>query len=253
MNSYKGKLFFFENKGPKDGYWALQDLDFISYQKPKFGLNSNQKVWDINKEKKTGTVIEQTEVLIDGNWLELPDPICNDEDYRISSLLNGEGKGNLEADKRLMKRYNFKLKYIEERLNEMYEKNSWHYKEYPSKIILQDGSELHLGITPTSVPSRPYGITENGLTKSTIKWENNNIEYNRLSTTLLIESWDMKGLRFLENGDTLTIYKENETSIAWSGKLNFDNSHPRQPQIKEMNFENWNEFFNKNYLAKLEK
>ena len=252
MEKITGKILFYEDKGPKDGYWAFQELKFITLCEPMFGLNENQKVWNINDRSKYGKVIKQTEVLIDNVWLEWPDPISKEFDYKISSLFMGEIKGDLNADKRLSDKYNFRIKYAIQRLNEKYGINNWKFDKNLPNIILKDGTQVHFGETPDTEPSRPYGISQNGLTRVKVEWSDGTIENNCLSSSLLVEKWDFKGLHFLKDNDYLTIYDYKKSSIKWSGKLKFDNSHPKLPILEGINIEEWKEYFSKNYHAELE-
>lgn len=212
----KGRLTFYSETGTEGGYWAFQEENYISLNSPTFGVPNGEKVFDINDNSRKG-LTSNAEVLLNEIWLPFPDPINNDPDYLISSLYCGEGKGDLTADKRLMERYQFKIKYARERLDEEYGVNNWRIEGGLSNIILKDGTCIHFGCTPSTIPNRPYGIPQNGLTRVTVVWDNGQVDYERKSDTLLVERFDYKGLHILKNGDELKIMHPTENRIVWQG------------------------------------
>lgn len=92
-------------------------------------------VYDKNNPKRKGKILKNIEILKDGLSLPYPDPMTNDPDYYASSLFCGENRGNREADKRLMKKYGFKIKYAAERMNERHGKNGLR-KEIDISIVV---------------------------------------------------------------------------------------------------------------------
>ena len=264
---FEGTLFFYSETGTEGGFWALQDKNFIFLNPPAYGVQDNCKVWDINDQNRSG-ITTKSEVFLNEEWLPLPDPICRDSDYRLSSLWHGEGQGDLLADKRLMERYGFKLKYKSERLDEEYGVGNWTLEESSSSICfyvnINDGRRFHDSFgTPQSEPNRPYGIPQNGLTRVTVEWNDGTIEYRRKSDTLLVESWSYEGLHILKNGDKLKIFDPVEKSIIWDGIIDLKqynlfteytaNGCFIRADQKNISREKWaNYFFNK-YPAQLRK
>jgi len=62
-------------------------------------------------------------------------------------------------------------------------------------------------------------ITEQDLTRVTVKWNNGEIEHQRKSDTLLIEKWDYQGLHILKNNNILIIKSPEDNSKVWSGMI----------------------------------
>ncbi len=257
----KGVLSFYSETGTEGGYWALQDQRFISKIPPSFGVFANRPVWDSKNPERRGKTQSDTEVFLESKWLPLPDPMQEDPDYVASSLFRGEPGGNREADKRLMEKYRFKIKYAADRMDERFGKGNWHLEdEDPSTAVTLDGTRWMYGGTPNTEPMRPYGAHQNGLTRATVKWEDGVTEQKRLSNTLLVDSWDYKGLHILENGDKLTIYHPDNKKKVWSGAINLREYnlftkhasglwiHADQIGIKR---DVWAEYFFKRYPAEL--
>lgn len=203
----EGKLLCYSEQGMEGGYLSIQDKKFITLTSSTFGITDSRKVWDKNDTNRHG-MTSNTEVFIDNNWLAFPDPICKDQDYRISSLFCGEQNGDLEADKRLAKKYNFKIKYSVERLNETYGQGNWKIDRQLPNVILKDGTLLHFGDTPNTIPSRPYGIPQGGKTRVTVNWNDGGVQHEILSDDLLVEQSDYKGLHMLK-GKTLCASLKN--------------------------------------------
>lgn len=259
--SLEGRLFFYSETGTEGGYWAFQDSNYISLVSPSFGVTNDRKVWDTNNQNRFG-LSSNAEVRLNQEWLPIPDPIIGDADYLASSLYRGEEKGDLFADKRLMERYNFKIKYTAQRLNETYGANNWRLEGGLSNVILKDGTQLHFGSTPTTEPSRPYGIPQSGITRVTVKWDDGTIEYQRRSDTILVEQWDYKGLHVLKNGDRLRIIYPTEKSVAWDGvielkQVNLFTEHANGLWIHAdqigISREVWANYFFNNFPAQLQK
>jgi len=219
--AYKGRLVFFSETGTEGGYWAFQDVNFISLASPVFGVSNDEVVFDVTDNSIRG-LTSNAEVYLNENWLPFPDPIINDPDYLISSLYRGEEQGDLSADKCLMERYQFQIKYAKERLDDEYGVKNWRIEGSLSNVILKDGTRLHYGCTPSTIPKRPYGIPQNGLTRVTVKWENGQVENGRKSDTLLVERFDYKGLHVLKNGDELKTGHPTENRTVWQGSVDLE-------------------------------
>ena len=257
----EGKLFLFSETGTEGGYWAFQDKNYMSLVTPNFGVSADTRVWDINNKNRTGVALS-AEVLINQIWLTLPDPMTKDPDYLISSIYRGEDIGDNQADQRLMTKYNFRIKYAAERLDEMYGKDNWKMKGSLSNIILKDGSLLSFGTSPTTEPNRPYGIPQNALTRATVKWSDGETEHERKSDTLLVRQWDYKGLHILKNGDKLKIIHPIDNSTVWEGIINLKefnlfSEHARGMWIHHdqigITREQWTDYFFNDYSAELDK
>ena len=255
----KGRLTFYSETGTEGGYWAFQDENYISLVSPTFGVSNGEKVFDI-KDKKIKGLTSNAEVFLNEIWLPFPDPINKDPDYLISSLYRGEEKSDLSADKRLMERYQFKIKYARERLDEEYGGNNWRIEGGLSNVILKDGTCLHVGCTPSTIPDRPYGIPQNGFTRVTVEWDNGQIEDRRKSDTLLVERFDYKGLHILKNVDKLKITHPTENRIVWQGIINLDQypvfkEHANGAWIhadqKGNSREEWSKYFFDSFTAEL--
>jgi hypothetical protein len=259
----EGVLHLHSETGTEGGYWTFQDQRFISKTTPSFGVYANQTVWASNDPKRKGKLQDDVEVFLKEEWLPLPDPMTKDPDYIVSSLFCGEKRGNPKADKRLMEKYGFKIKYAADRMNERHGKGNWHLED-PSTAVTSDGTRWGYGGTPSTKPQRPYGVPQNGLTRATVEWEDDLIdcviEPGRLSNTILIASWSYEGLHVLKDGDHLTIYHPDSNKKVWSGVINLKQHelfsedasgywiHADQIGI---NREIWAEYFFENYSAKL--
>jgi hypothetical protein len=250
----EGRLLFYSEQGMEGGYLSIQDRIYVTLNTPTFGVSDDRKVWDKNDENRCG-LTSNTEVLIDDNWLEFPDPISKDEDYRISSLFCGEQNGDLEADKRLSIKYNFTIKYSVERLNETYGQGNWKIDRKLPNVILKDGTHLHFGGSPRTIPSRPYGITQGGKTKVTVKWNDGKTEYQVLSDNLLVEQSDYKGLHMMKSQDILKIIDSKSKNIICEGRIDkiplkvF--SQTRKGHFEQDKSGNWEYYFVENYYAEL--
>ena len=212
----KGVVFFYSETGTEGGYWAFQDNQHIQLGTPSFGISNNTTVYNRNKKHRKGKT-SNCEIWFQKKWVPFPDPMQKDNDYRKSSLYKGEIKGDHEADRRLMEKYGFKIKYAEERLNERYGVGNWESDGDVSKAILKDGTKVHCGVTPYTEPHRPYGVPKNGITRVTVHWEDGDIEKKCSSETLLAQTWDYEGLYILKNGDQLRIKEPNSERIVWEG------------------------------------
>tara|TARA_B110000093_G_scaffold174343_1_gene207488 strand:+ start:61 stop:915 length:855 start_codon:yes stop_codon:yes gene_type:complete len=257
----EGKLCFYSETGTEGGYWAFQESKYINLRQPSFGVSNEQTVYDIENNSRKG-IASKSEVLLNDKWLPLPDPLTQDPDYLESSLYKGEEQGDLKADKRLMDKYQFRIKYAEERLDETYGNGNWKIEGNLSNVILKDGSKLHFGDSPTSVPDRPYGIPQNAITRVTIKWNDGAIEENRKSDTLLVEQWDYNGLHILENQDILKIKDPENSNLIWENKIDLKKfgvfqEHAKGAWIhaeqKGIDREKWAEYFFNKYPATLKK
>ncbi|MEA3379196.1 MAG: hypothetical protein U9Q69_06215 [Nanoarchaeota archaeon] len=256
----EGVLFFHSESGTEGGYWAFQDKCFITKSLPTLGVFANLNVWDLNDTERKGKIQNDVEVLLKGKWLPLPDPMIKDYDFEVSSLFQGEKRGDHEADKRLMKKYGFTIKYAAERMNERYGEGNWHLEKNTSLAILSDGTRIYYGGTPSTEPRRPYGIPQKALTRATVKWDDNKVEQKRLSNTLLKVSWSYEGLHILQNGDQLTIYHPDNNKKIWSGPINLrehnlftEDASGRWIHAVQIGIERdvWAEYFFKKYPARL--
>lgn len=259
-NILEGVLFLHSETGTEGGYWAFQDKQFISKTMPSFGVYGNQTIWDLNNHERKGKIQNKVEVFLNGKWFPLPDPMTEDPDYIVSSLFCGEKRGNHEADKRLMEKYGFIIKYAADKMNERHGEGNWHLDINSSTAVTSDGTRWGYGGTPSTEPDRPYGVPQNGLTRATVEWEDGVIEPKRLSNTLLVTSWSYGGFHILQNRDHLTIYHPDNNKEVWSGVINLKQHnlftedasgmwiHADQIGIKR---DVWAEYFFKGYPAKL--
>lgn len=215
----EGILHFHSETGTEGGFWAFQDKNFITKTLPSYGVFANQTVWDLNKPERRGKTLDKAEVFLKDEWLPLPDPMTEDPDYWTSSLFQGERSGDREADKRLMEKYCFRIKYAADRMDESHGKGNWHLED-SSTAVTSDGTRWIFGGTPSTEPQRPYGVPQKGLNRVTVKWDDGITELKRLSNTLLVTSWSYEGLRVLQNGDQLTIYHPDNNQEIWSGVIN---------------------------------
>ncbi|MEZ4973090.1 MAG: hypothetical protein R2820_07245 [Cyclobacteriaceae bacterium] len=214
----EGKLLSYSETGMEGGYLSIQDKNFITLNSPKFGVSNDCKVWDKNNTSRFG-LTSNAEVLIQNNWWIFPDPILRDKDFEISSLSRGESNGDLNADERLSKKYDFKIKYSVERLNEEYGLGNWKIDRQLPNVILKDGTHLHFGDTPKTIPSRPYGIPQGGKTRVTVKWNDGMVQHKIVSDDLLTEQWDYKGLHMLKSDDYLKILDPITKNIICEGQM----------------------------------
>ena len=250
----EGKLLCYSETGMEGGYLSIQDIKFITLQAPTFGINNGSKVYNKTDNKRFG-ISSNLEVLLDNNWLHLPDPIVKDKDYEISSLFCGEINGDKEADKRLSEKYNFKIKYSVERLNETYGQGNWKVDQKLPNVLLKDGTHLHFGDTPTTIPSRPYGITQFAKTRVTVNWSDGRVEYKVSSDNLLVEKSDYKGLHMLKDNDILKVLDPKTKNVICEGKLN-EIPLTVFSQTKKGHFDqdktcSWEQYFLENYYAEL--
>ena len=250
----EGRLLCYSETGMEGGYLSIQDIKFITLKTPTFGINDGCKVYDKTDNKRFG-ISSNLEVLLDNIWLQLPDPIVKDNDYKISSLFCGEINGDLEADKRLSEKYNFEIKYSVERLNEEYGHGNWKIDKKLPYVTLNDGTHLHFGDTPTTIPSRPYGIPQFAETRVTVNWSDGHIECKVLSDNLLIEQSDYKGLHILKDKDILKVLDPKTKNVICEGRI-YDIPLKTFSLTLKGHFEkdesgNWENYFTKNYYAEL--
>ncbi len=214
----KGKLYLFSEQGMEGGYLSIIDNNFIDYYKPNHGIQENIKVYDAKFPSKVG-VTSKAEMYSNDSWIPLRDPILDDVDYKISSLYVGEEKGDFEADKRLMLKYNFKLIYTKEKADRLYGKGNWTFNKSKSRIILNNGKIMMLGGTPESIPQRPYLIPNANLVRVTVHWNDGTIEEKRLSNTLFLERWNFDGLHIIEKNDYVKVLEANTNNTISEGKI----------------------------------
>jgi hypothetical protein len=250
----EGKLLLYSETGMEGGYLSIQDVKYITLQTPTFGITDGRIVYDKMDTKRFG-ISSNLEVLLENNWLQLPDPIVKEKDYKISSLFCGEINGDLEADKRLSEKYNFKIKYSVERLNETYGQGNWKIDETLPYVILKDGTHLHFGDSPTTIPARPYGIPKFAKTRVTVNWSDGRIEDKVSSDNLLVEQSDYKGLHMLKDTDILKILDRTTKTIICAGQLN-EIPLTVFSQTLKGHFDNdktglWEHYFVENYYAEL--
>ena len=181
-----------------------------------------------------------------------------EEDYYISSLYVGEEEGDKEADKRLMEKYEFKMKYSADRFNEKLGEGNWIMVD-KSTAVDTKGKRYSAGGTP--IAERPYGIRPGEITRATVEWQDGVIE-QRQSDTLLVEKWDYEGFHMLNNGDKLTIFDiKDPQKVVWEEKISLKDVgtfvedsnglwiHNAQ---REVDIHKWGAYFMLRYPAKLE-
>jgi hypothetical protein len=253
----EGQLLLYSETGMEGGYLSIQDNRFVSLQPPMYGVSNNCKVWDKDDTSRHG-LTSDAEVLIDNKWLEFPDPIWKDEDFKLSTLYNGELNGDLAADKRLSERYEFRIKYAIERLNETYGEGKWQINRKLPYVTLKDGTQLHFSDVPTAVPSRPYGIPQGGKTRVTVTWNDGKVEHKKLSDELLIKQADMQGLHILKPNDVLKVADPILKNIICEGQVDeiplkvFSQTIDGHfDLINQTESHDWETYFIKNYNAEL--
>ena len=250
----EGKLLLYSETGMEGGYLSIQDKNYIKLTSPTFGLTNGSKVWDKNEISRYGQTTKM-EVLIDNEWLQFPDPIWTDNDFKISSLYCGELNGDLNADKRLAEKYKFKIKYSVERLNETYGQGNWKFDKSLPNVILKDGTHLHFGDTPITIPARPYGIPQFAKTRMTVNWSDGIISEKVSNDNLLVEQSDYKGLHMLKSQDTIKVLDRKTKSIICAGRLDkiplniF--SQTQKGHFEQDKYGNWEHYFADNYDAEL--
>lgn len=255
----KGKLHFYSEQGMEGGNLAIMDENHIKLHETKYGLEENRKVWDKLDQNKIG-ITSNPERNLNNSWLPLRDPILDEPDYQTSSLFQGEEKGDFNADKRLMDKYNFLMKYTKEKANDKYGNNNWKFTKPNSEIMLKDGSIIMMGGTPTCIPDRPYSYPNAELSRVTVNWNNGSIEIKRLSNTLLIEGWDYNGLHILKETDLLKVYNSSTNEKICEGQINqiplklFSQKIKGHFENLNENIEvksNWEKYFTEQYSAEL--
>jgi hypothetical protein len=252
----EGKLTLFSDQGMEGGRLAILNNEFNRLYVPKYGVDENSKVWDNNDKKKTG-ITSNPESFLNNTWLPYRDPILDEPDYKISSLFQGEIQGDLNADKRLMRKYNFAIKYVKDKADEKYGSNNWNFTGHRRDIVLKDGSVISMGTSPSTVPERPYHIPLSDFSRVTVAWENGTIETERLTNSLLVEGWGgYEALHILKETDYLKIKSLDSNKIICEGQINLiplklfsDTVKGHFKAIKDDN--NWEEYFTKEYNAEL--
>ena len=239
----KGVCHFFSEQGMEGGVWALQDEENIVYRQPGWGIWGYEDVWDALKPERKGKCIGGTELLMEGQWCPLPDPLFKDPDYQMSTLGNGGRYGDKEADKRLMEKYGFRIKYAAEQLDEKLGAGNWQFDK-DGVAIDAGGNRYDFGVA--TEPRRPYGLSAGQPTRCNVQWEDGVVE-RRDADTLLTLQWEYGGLHFLEDGDYLTIYDKNdETKIVWEGIIDLEPTKklymPRSYQ-RGVSKEDWSKWF----------
>jgi hypothetical protein len=255
----KGKLTTYAEQGMESGVLCFQDASQIKMTdiKTPFGLHENRKVWDKNDTKRIG-VISNLELLIEGEWKNYIDPITKDQDYKISSLYCGELKGSKDADKRLADKYGFKIKYSTERLNDSYGQGNWKIVGSLPNVILLDGTKVHFGDSPSTLPQRPYGITQDAQTRVSVDWNDGITEKEKLTKELLIEIWDFKGLHQLKETDYLKVFSVDNKIVVCEGlvseirlRLFSQTFKGHFDQIVDGDYKKWETYFTDKYNAEL--
>ena len=246
-----GKLTCFSEQGMEGGQLAIIDINFIKLYTPKYGLQENEKVWDDNDNTKAGTT-SNPETYLDGSWVPSRDPILDEPDYKISSLFCGEERGDLDADKRLMEKYNFRMKYTQDKANDIYGVGNWKFRKPHSEIILNDGSIVMMGGTPNCEPKRPYSIPLAEFSRVTVIWNDGTRETKRKSDSLLVKSWSYEGLHILNETDYLKVIDQTTGNPIIEGQINLIPLKTFS-QTKIGHFENgdWEKYFTEEYYAEM--
>lgn len=252
-----GNLLTYSEQGMEDGVLCIQDLNHIRLSEitSPYGIDS-RKVWDIKDTSRIGKTTTP-EFLRGESWVDYFDPITKEEDYKISSLYCGEINGDFDADKRLSEKYNFKIKYSIERLNETYGAGNWKRENSLQDVILKDGTKVCFGDSPTTIPQRPYGIPNDAQTRVSVIWDDGITERRKLTKELLFEKWDFEGLKKLNETDYLKVYDRDSEKIICEGQINeiplklFSYTLKGHfEQTKDKNAD-WEMYFNENYNAEL--
>jgi len=252
----EGKLTLFSDQGMEGGRLAILDNKFHQLSIPEYGLQENEKVWDINDNNRVG-ITSNPESFLNDSWLPSRDPILDESDYQISSLFRGEIQGNLNADERLMKKFNFIIKYVKNRADEEYGVNNWKFTGHNRDIVLKNGNIISMGESPSSIPQRPYHIPMSESSRVTVTWNDGTIETKRLSNTLLVESWGgYEALNLLEDTDYLKVLLPDSDKILCEGQINLIRlktfSHKKKGHFENITDGNkWEEYFTKEYNAQL--
>ena len=248
-----GKLTCFSEQGMEGGQLAIIDSNFIKLHSPKYGLQENEKVWDNIDNSKIG-ITSKPETYIDNTWLPSRDPILDEPDYKISSLFCGEERGDFDADKRLMEKYNFRMKYTKEKANDIYGVGNWKFRKPNSEIILNDGNIVMMGGTPYCVPERPYHIPIAEFSRVTVNWNDGSSETKRRSDTLLVERGSYEGLHILKETDYLKVIDQTTGKIISEGQINLIPLKTFS-QTKKGHFENsiWEKYFTEEFSAEMYK
>lgn len=253
----KGRLLFYTEQGLEGGYLSIQDESLIKLINVDsvYGFGESRKVWDPKNTKRFGTT-SNAEIFDNNKWISYYDPIFMDEDYRISSLYCGELKGDREADNRLSNKYNFRFKYSEERLDELYGKGNWAIDQVLPNVILKDGTKLIFSDHPYTEPQRPYGIPNDAIVRVTVDWNDGIIEHQKLVSELLIERWDYKGLHSLKDDDIITVF-EPKSGLKINENVVFQIPLKTFSQTLDGHFENsnsiWRQYFEENYDAEIKR
>jgi hypothetical protein len=253
----KGRLLFYTEQGMEGGYLSIQDESLIKLINVDsvYGFGESRKVWDPKNTNRFGTT-SNAEILDNNKWISYYDPIFKDEDYKISSLYCGELKGDREADNRLSKKYDFRFKYSEERLDESYGKGNWAIDQVLPNVILKDGTKLIFSDHPSTEPQRPYGIPNDAIVRVTVDWNDGIIEHQKLVSELLIERWDYKGLHSLKEDDIITVY-EPKSGLKINENVVFQIPLKTFSQTLDGHFEKsnsiWRQYFEENYDAEIKR
>lgn len=252
----EGKLMLFSEQGMEGGRLAIVDNKYRQLSIPKYGLQENIKVWDNMDNTRLG-ITSDPESFLNDNWLPSRDPMIDEPDYRISSLFKGEIHGDLNADERLMRKYNFRIKYVKDRADEEYGLNNWKFTGHNRDIILKNGNVISMGETPTCIPIRPYLIPVSELSRVTVIWDDGTIETKRPSNTLRVESWGgHEAVNLLEGADYLKVLSPDSEKIVCEGQVDQiplkTFSHKIKGHFENANEGNkWEECFTKEYNAEL--
>jgi hypothetical protein len=260
-NELKGVLNFFSETGTEGGYWAFQDEQHISLIPLEYGMWDESKVYDKKNPTRFGTVQTGAQLFHNGEWVPVHDPMSSEEDYFKSSLCCGESRGDLEADKRLMAKYDFTMEYAADSMDKRFGAGNWKLEDDGHIAIGPDNTKYFHGGTPHTHPQRPYGCGQGAIVRGTIKWQDEIME-ERTSDSLLQERWSYEGLHTLENGDKLTIYDKDSETILWQGTIDLEQYdlftesaegmwiHSDQKGIAR---ETWSHWFMEEYPANLDK
>jgi hypothetical protein len=251
----KGRLIQYTEQGMEGGYLSFQDENQIRRIRvdSAFGFSESRKVWNSEFGGKVGKT-SNIEVFINDTWTNYYDQIIYDEDYEKSSIYLGELKGDKEADKRLSKKYNFQIMYLEERLNEKYGVGKWRYDGSFSNISLDDGTKVQFGDTPDTKPNRPYGITSDTKVRMTVYWSDGTVEHIKLSTDLFIERWDYNGLYTLKPEDLIIVFDKtlkNEIDKGRVSEIGLKIFSDTKLGHFEMGNMKWEKYFEEFYEAEL--